>query len=126
MWGLVIAAFLVGAATGGFWSRRRAVSQAFQSGHAIGEASAMAFAQGGSVIFNGTTADVAAAIDSATDHGAIANACTDDYYRAMGRALRGRPDDMARLDAARLGALDVGDLRLPRPSVDVGSNGIVN
>jgi hypothetical protein len=52
MWGLLLAAFLVGAACGGWFSRRRAVAQSFIAGHAKGEAAAYAYAQGGSVVIN--------------------------------------------------------------------------
>jgi hypothetical protein len=52
MWAVALAAFLVGAACGGWFSRRRAVAQAFVAGHVSGEANAMAYAQGGSVTIN--------------------------------------------------------------------------
>jgi hypothetical protein len=59
MWGLVLAALLFGAATGGWWSRRRAVAHAYVTGHASGEASAVALAQGGSVTINGSPSESA-------------------------------------------------------------------
>lgn len=47
-WSSIIPPFLVGAATGGWWSRRKAVASAFAAGHA--EAKSQAIATGGSVV----------------------------------------------------------------------------
>lgn len=45
----IFIAFLIGAATGAWWSRRKAVSKAYSKGQADAQAHATAQAQGGSV-----------------------------------------------------------------------------
>jgi hypothetical protein len=120
MWGLVLAALLVGAATGGWWSRRRAVAQAFVSGHASGEASALALAQGGSVVFNGLYSDEYDSTDRSDDYD------YDDGTCRVGSDLQRRAEHLGRLAAARQYLDDGSDLGIARSGVGVGSNRRLN
>lgn len=108
-WELGIGLFLLGAATGGWWSRRRAVARAVSSALSAASAQSTAQASGGHVYINGAPDSI----------GTTADDYDNDYHSTTADdALQRSPDRGRGIDTASWDSDDGGRVGNPGQALD--------